>query len=129
MHVGTNNLVQDSADTISQKLEDTCDHLKQKVPEGCEVALSSIVIRNDRPDLHSKLDEVNKKMEDLCTRNNWTYIDNKAVKNLNELDKLHPDTKGMSFLARNFQDFLRCAHPSIFQQGRKQTYQRMSYIL
>ena len=126
-HVGTNNLVSDSEDIVSQKLEDMCNHLKRKVPEGCEVALSSIVMRNDKPELSSKLNKVNRKMEDICVRNNWTYIDNTKVTSLHK-DKLHPDAKGMSFLARNFQDFLRCAHPSIFRQGRKQNYQRRDLL-
>ena len=126
-HVGTNNLVTDSEDTLTQKLEDMCNHLKRKVPEGCEVALSSIVMRNDKPGLSSKLNKVNRKMEDICVRNNWTYIDNAAVTSLHK-DKLHPDEKGMSFLARNFQDFLRCAHPSIFRQGRKQNYHRRNLL-
>ena len=116
-----------SEDTMTQKLEDMCNHLKRKVPEGCEVALSSIVMRNDKPGLTSKLNKVNRKMEDICVRNNWTYIDNTAVTSLHK-DILHPDEKGMSFLARNFQDFLRCAHPSIFRQGRKQNYHRRNIL-
>ena len=122
-HVGTNNLVTDSVDSIMRKFDNMSDTLKQKVPEGCEIAVSSIIVRNDRPDLHSKLDTVNKRIEELCVRNKWTFIDNKAVRDLHK-DNLHPNDKGMSYLARNLQAFLRCAHPLIFQQGRKQTYHR-----
>ena len=108
------------------RLNEMCATLKTKIPEGCEVALSSIVTRNDKAELDSKLNSANKLIQDICSRNKWTYIENKAVRSLSK-DKLHPDSKGMSFLARNFQDFLRCAHPSIFQQGRKQTYYRNSF--
>ena len=124
-HVGTNNLINDSVDTIMRKFDTMSDTLKHKVPEGCEIAVSSIIVRNDRPDIHSKLDTVNNKLEELCTRNKWTFIDNKAVRDLHK-DNLHPNDKGMSYLARNLQDFLRCTHPSIFQQGRKQTCHRQT---
>jgi hypothetical protein len=116
VHVGTNNLKSDSVDLIKRKLVTLCDKLKAEVSSNCEVALSSII---PRPDMPSKVDLVNEIMHDICENNRWEYIDNTSVRNLME-DRLHPDNKGLSFLARNYQDFLRCAHPHLFHHGNQQ---------
>ena len=85
---------------------------------SCEVAISSIIKRKD--ELAAKVDSANQIIRSICDKNNWTYIDNHAVTQL-KADKLHPNDKGVSFLARNFQDFLRCVHPALFRhhQGMK----------
>ena len=121
IHVGTNNLESDSANTISEKLHLLCSSVKTEMP-NCKVGLSSIVQRKDKPYLKQKLDTVNNKLYDICANNNWTFIDNSAIQDFTH-DKLHPNARGLSFLARNYQTFLKKVHPSLFRQGRKQTYQ------
>ncbi len=112
IHIGTNNLQRDSIDIFTNKLHELEDTVKCHMNRNCEVAFSSILRRKDR--LDSKVDEVNQLISDMCDNNKWTFIDNKAVTASLLSDNVHPDDRGMSFLARNFQDFLRCVHPFIF---------------
>ncbi|XP_072045732.1 uncharacterized protein [Amphiura filiformis] len=120
VHVGTNNLKSDSLDVIQNKFVKLSDKLKVLVDSKCEVALSSIIPRTE---FAAKVDAVNEIIYNICEDNKWSYIDNAAVTDLGR-DKLHPDKKGLSFLARNYQDFLRCAHPHLFRHGHKR-HQRM----
>ena len=123
INAGTNNLQRDTKDVICAKFRELFQCVKSQTKDLCNVAFSSIIRRTDRPELVSKLDHANEYINQLCEEYNWTYIDNHAVKDLHQ-DGLHPNAKGMSFLARNYQDFIRCAHPSIFREGRKKTFQR-----
>jgi hypothetical protein len=123
VHVGTNNLVHDSSDIINNKLQDLCQHIKSNTTTSCSVAISSIIHRGGKPELKPKIDNANTFMEDVCKKNDWYFIDNSAVTDLCP-DRLHPNQRGISFLATNFQAFLKEAHPSLFQQGRKRTFQR-----
>jgi lysophospholipase L1-like esterase len=127
VHVGTNNLKSDSLDDICAKFNTLVENLKSNVSARCEIAFSSLIHRTnhrtDNSNLTDKTISVNVFLQDMCDRNKWTFIDNTAVKNLSK-DNLHPDKKGMSFLARNFQDFLRCAHPHLFRHIYQKTYPR-----
>ena len=128
VHVGTNNLQRDTKEQMCVKYQSMFKSLKLKVPESCAIAISSIAPRTDKPDLSAKLEHVNQRVSQLCDDFIWTFIDNHAVKDLCP-DRLHPNKRGMSFLARNFQDFLRCAHPSIFREGRKKSFERRRNVM
>ena len=121
-HVGTNNLQKDSTSVANDNLYKMSNLIVSSVPNSCKVALSSIIKRTDKPELAQKVSSLNHTLENLCTQNNWTYINNDSVVDL--ADGLHPNDRGMSFLATNFQGFLKVAHPFLFQQSRKQTYSR-----
>lgn len=123
VHVGTNNLQKDTLESIKGKLHAMSANLKSHITANCKVAISSIVNRTDRLDLSSKLMAANNVISDMCKELNWTYIDNYAVCDLCT-DGLHPNKKGMSYIATNFQNFLFSAHPSLFRQGRKKSYHR-----
>ena len=111
VHVGTNNLNRDSDNSLKTKYKKLCDTIKSNVPKDCEVALSSIVTRKDN--LSNRVDAANTIISDFCELNKWTFIDNHKVEHLCR-DNLHPNAKGMSYIARNYQDFLRCVHPTLF---------------
>ena len=123
LHVGTNNLTKDSVGEIRTKVHQLCDTVKAHAPRHCEIALSSVIMRRDDPTLTSKVEQVNQILSSICDANRWTYINNHAVQDLTR-DNLHPNDKGLSFLARNFQDFLRCAHPSLFRHARELRYKQ-----
>lgn len=114
-HVGTNNLERDSVEEVKSKYSKLAEVVKAHAQRGCEVAVSSVIKRKDNPALSSKVDHVNKVLSDICDNNKWTFINNDAIRDLSR-DNLHPNDRGLSFLARNFQDFLRCAHPHLFRQ-------------
>ena len=122
-HVGTNDLERDNVGELNAKIHKLCKMIKAHAPRQCEVALSSVVNRRDNPSLASKVKQVNQILSNVCDTNRWTYIDNDAVRDLTR-DNLHPNDKGLSFLARNFQDFVRCAHPSLFRRAPRQRYQQ-----
>ena len=111
IHVSTNNLQRDNLDQVKSKLRKLQDTIKSHVSPKCEVAMSSVISRKDE---HApKVGPVNDVINKMCNDNRWTYIDNSSVKDLSG-DKLHPTSRGISYLARNFQDFLRCVHPYLF---------------
>ncbi len=122
LHVGTNNLELDSSDQIKDKYTNLFKEVKSKVPDTCKIGISSIILRRDKPYLNEKCEAANQTLQELCDIHKWSFIDNCAIKDLHR-DRLHPNTRGMSFLAKNFQDFLRSAHPSLFRDGRKKTFQ------
>ena len=111
-HIGTNNLNSDSLDVVKGKLRRLRDTVRARAPINCEVAFSSLIRRKDSQD--SKVDAVNNVISQICDENAWTYIHNAAVKKDMLADDVHPNSRGMSFLARNYQDFLRCVHPNLF---------------
>ena len=111
IHVATNNLQRDNLEQIGLKLKRLSTTIKTHTKDTCEVAISSVINRKDN---HAhKVRPVNEIIHDICDDNRWTYINNKSITNLCR-DNLHPDDRGLSFLARNFQDFLRCVHPHLF---------------
>ena len=112
VHVGTNNLKHDSVDDIKLKLHKLKDAIKARAAQKCEIAFSSVIRRRDIRD--SKVDAVNHILSDICDNNRWTYIDNSAIRKDILTDDVHPNPKGMSYLARNLQDFLRCVYPHLF---------------
>ena len=102
----------DSVDDIKLKLNKLKDAIKAHAAQKCEIAFSSVIRRRDIRD--SKVDAVNYILSDICDNNRWTYIDNSAIRKDILIDDVHPNPKGMSYLARNLQDFLRCVYPHLF---------------
>ena len=111
-HIGTNNLNSDTIDEVQGKLHRLRDTVMARASSNCEVAFSSLIRRKDSQDC--KVDTVNMVISQMCDENGWAYIDNSAIKKDMLADNVHPNSRGMSFLARNFQDFLRCVHPNLF---------------
>ena len=111
-HIGTNNLNSDTIDEVQGKLHRLRDAVRARATNNCEVAFSSLVRRKDSHD--SKVDTVNNFISQICDEIGWTFIDNAAIKKDMLADDVYPNSQGMSFLARNCQDFLRCVHPNLF---------------
>jgi hypothetical protein len=75
IHTGTNHVERESLQTTIQRLERLEWNLvKQRYSR---VALSSIVYRRSHlRSTHEKISALNNVLLSMCSRNNWTYIDN-----------------------------------------------------
>ena len=115
IHVSSNNLQRDSLVQVKSKLRKLQDTIRSHVSPKREVAMSSVISRKDE---HApKVGPVNDVINKMCIENRWTYIDNSSVKDLSG-DKLHPTSRGISFLARNFQDLLKmCPAKSVSSEN------------
>lgn len=54
------------------------DILETHASDGCEIALSSIILRRDVYD--SKVQQVNMIIAEICNETGWSFIDNKAIR-------------------------------------------------
>ena len=71
-----------------------------------EIILSSVIHRDDQ-DLEGEINELNKKLENLCKGKGMCFIDNSNIKisSLNR-SKLHLDKSGTALLTKNFEQIL-----------------------
>ena len=104
LHVGTNDLT-NNIDTI-QNFKEIIKLIRTKSPNS-NVAVSNVVIRADKKNMVEKVQELNKKIKELCEKENIDVINNS---NLNDTHlskrKLHLNQKGLSILAKNFISYL-----------------------
>lgn len=66
IHAGTNNLPTDSVRECAKHVEDLTTCVKERFP-GAKFALSAITTRRDIA-LHEKIIDVNKRLQELCTK-------------------------------------------------------------
>ena len=104
LHVGTNDLT-NNIDTI-QNFKEIIKLIRTKSPNS-NVAVSNVVIRADKKNMVEKVQELNKKIKELCEKENIDVI-NKSNLNDTHLSKrkLHLNQKGLSILAKNFISYL-----------------------
>jgi hypothetical protein len=106
LHCGTNNLPTDDPNVCIKKLEDLCSRVQGKFPNA-QIGVSTITCRKDLQ-LANKIEEVNNKIKDMCSRNGYNII---LHNNINETclnnSKLHLNAKGTALLAVGFIKFLR----------------------
>ena len=106
LHCGTNNLPTDDPNVCIKKLEDLCSRVQGKFPNA-QIGVSTITCRKDLQ-LANKIEEVNNKIKDMCSRNGYNTI---LHNNINETclnnSKLHLNAKGTALLAVGFIKFLR----------------------
>lgn len=107
IHIGTNDLKTHEPKVIAEKITEICATVNKELP-NCEVAVSELTHRNDKPSLESARKEVNKTLKDLCTTKKMDFIthDNITAKSLNA-GGLHLNKAGVSALAINFNKYLR----------------------
>ena len=102
--MGTNDLT-NNIDTI-QNFKEIIKLIRTKSPNS-NVAVSTVVIRADKKNMVEKVQELNKKIKELCEKENIDVINNS---NLNDTHlskrKLHLNQKGLSILAKNFISYL-----------------------
>jgi hypothetical protein len=81
IHARTNNLPTDCVRECAKHVEGLAKRVKERFP-GAKVELSAMTPRRDIIALHKKIIDVNKMLQELCTKHGLDFIDNK---NLNEI--------------------------------------------
>ena len=80
LHIGTNNLKDSSA--TPQQLAGGISNLGTQIRNSSpstKICLSALLIRNDNSNLVTKIQDINKRVRDICVSKNWSYIDNSNV--------------------------------------------------
>ena len=100
VHAGTNNVDYSSVGTLLSSYQDLAEHLKQKCDK---VGFSSIILRNDKPELNGKIELLNEGMHEICKKYDLSFInnDNITANNLAR-DGLHINRSGQTRLTVNF---------------------------
>ena len=99
-HAGTNNVEYSSVGTLLSCYEDLAEHLKQRCDK---VGFSSIILRNDKPELNGKIELLNEGIHEICKKHDLSFInnDNITANNLAR-DGLHINRSGQTKLTANF---------------------------
>ena len=104
LHVGTNDLT-NNIDTIPN-LKSIIKLARTESPNST-VAISNVVIRTDKKNMIEKVNELNKKIDELCRKESIEVINNSNLKDTHlSKRKLHLNQKGLSILAKNFITYL-----------------------
>ena len=101
IHSGTND-IQNSVNTL-QKIRKVISSIKEHdTDDNIKIALSSIIHRSDH-DFEDKINETNRKLENLCKGKGMIFINNSNIDStcLNR-SKLHLNKSGTSLLIKNF---------------------------
>ena len=73
LHVGVNNIEKDEEDEILRKYEELGKSI------NCSLTISGIICRRDKPMLNKKIERVNGRLKNLCSKNGYDFIDNSNV--------------------------------------------------
>ena len=108
IHSGTND-VQNNVNTL-QKIRKVISSIKEyDSDDNIKIALSSIIHRSDH-DFEDKINETNRKLENLCKGNDMIFIKNSNIDStcLNR-SKLLLNKSGTSLLIKNFSKTMNSA--------------------
>ena len=77
LHIGTNNLKDSSAtpQQLAGGISNLGTQMRNSSP-STKICLSALLIRNDNSNLVTKIQDINKRVRDICVSKNWSYIDN-----------------------------------------------------
>ena len=101
IHSGTNDIT-NKVNTL-QKIRKVINAIKENdVNDEIEIVLSSVIHRDDQ-DVEDEMNELNKKLVNLCKGKGMHFIDNSNIKSssLNR-SKLHLNKSGTALLTKNF---------------------------
>ena len=65
VHAGTNNVEYSSVGTLLSSYEDLAEHIKQRCDK---VGFSSIIFRNEKPELNGKIELLNEGVHEICKK-------------------------------------------------------------
>ena len=101
IHTGTND-IQNNVNTLQQITKLISSIKKYNTDDNIKIALSSIIHRSHH-DFEDKMNETNRKLENLCKGKGMIFIDNNKIGStcLNR-SKLHLNKGGTSLLIKNF---------------------------
>ena len=100
VHAGTNNAELCSVATLPDSYETLATDLKEKCDK---IGFSSIIQRNDKPELNSKIEILNDGIHEICGKHDLGFIDNDSI-TANNLarDGLHMNRRGQIRLTATF---------------------------
>ena len=107
IHSGSNDIT-NKVDTL-QKIRKVINAIKENdVNDEIEIVLSSVIHRDDQ-DVEDEINELDKKLENLCKGKGMSFINNSNIKSssLNR-SKLHLNKSGTALLTKNF---AKIVHP------------------
>ena len=100
IHVGTND-INSNIDTLNN-LQTIVARVKKKSAQT-KIIKSSIIIRQDQPNVERKINEMSKDLKVFCEENLIEFL---SHENINSSclgkGKFHPHQKGKAYLAKNF---------------------------
>ena len=100
IHAGTNNVQLCSVATLLDSYEKLAMDLKEKCDK---MGFSSIIQRNDRPELNSKIEILNDGIYEICRKHDLDFINNDNITATNlARDGLHINRSGQIRLTANF---------------------------
>ena len=107
IHSGTNDIT-NKVNTL-QKIRKVINAIKENdVNDEIEIVLSSVIHRDDQ-DVEDKINELNKKLENLCKGKGIRFIDNSNIKSSSlDRSKVHLNKSGTALLIKNFAEIV---HP------------------
>ena len=100
VHAGANNVKYSSVGTLLSSYEDLAEHLKRRCDK---VGFSSIILRNDKPELNGKIELLNEGIHEICKKYYLSFINNGNI-TANNLarDGLHINRSRQTKLTANF---------------------------
>ena len=111
LHIGSNDLTKkdlktdNEIDTIAN-LQNIINKVKKSAAQT-RIAISSLIIRQDRPNIEKRVEELNGNLKTLCEENLIDYIEHSNIdESCLGIKKLHPNKKGKAYLAKNFIRYL-----------------------
>ena len=104
VHAGTNNLESGSVNVILDSYEDLANLLVEKCSR---VVFSTIIKRNEKPELNEKIDSINEGLYRFCIRKDIDYIDHDNISFINlARDGIHINRSGQAKFTANILNLL-----------------------
>ena len=99
-----------SSRQISTSIANFGLEIKKKLPKT-KLMISEIIMRKDDPQINMKVKEVNSKLSQVCTNNNWRLITHRNIqaKHINPYG-VNLNRQGTATLAKNFADFIKVSY-------------------
>ncbi|CAB4040800.1 Transposon Ty3-G Gag-Pol poly [Paramuricea clavata] len=100
LHVGTNNVVNDTPTNVATKITNLAKKIKKDLP-STKIAISGLICRKDEK-LNNNIKQVNDVLKKSCNSNNWKLISNHNIGNdMINGSGVHLNRKGVYTFASN----------------------------
>ena len=101
LHVGTNDLQMNTSRQVIDNIVNLADNISQNCTS--EVTISSLLKRLDKPNLDSKVTEINNGLRKFATNRGWKFISHNNINRKNHFNSsgLHLSHEGNSLFASN----------------------------
>ncbi len=107
IHAGTNDIRKSDPGTVAHKVTDLAKKFRKDF-SNTEVLISSLIVRNDSPELAQKVKQTNIILKSNCLSNNLVFLDNSNI-NCSHLNYrgLHLNRDGSALLQNNISNILK----------------------